>query len=490
VATPSSPWVPGASHPRRWAILAVVLAVEVMDLLDSTVVGVAIPSIKADLSASAGGVQWVVGGYSLAFAMGLVTGGRLGDIVGHRRTFLLGSAGFVLASMLCGFAPSTSWLIVARLIQGLAGAIAVPQGFGILRSVFAPEEQQKAFALFGPVIGLSAVLGPIIGGLLVDSGLFGQTWRTVFFVNLPVGAAAFIGAYFLLPESRSPHPPRLDLVGTVLVSAAAGLLVYPLIQGREAGWPWWTWACFAGSAASLAAFVAWIRARDRAGADPLVTPSLFRKRPFNAGLGIMFVFFGGMSGVILAFTLYLQLGQHFSAIHAGLTLAPWSFGLAVGAALSGSILGPKFGRITLQAGVAVNGLGVALVLWTVHSHPLSSTTWWLLGPLAVWGIGMGLFVAPAFDIILAGVQDEEAGSASGVLNASQQLSGAVGVAVLGTIFFSVLAAKGFTPAFERVLTIDIGLTVLILLLSPLLPRRAREPVPDQQPELVGAATGG
>jgi EmrB/QacA subfamily drug resistance transporter len=487
VAVTSNRWVSGTSHPRRWAILAVVLAVEVMDLLDGTVVSVAIPSIKSDLSASSGAVQWIVGGYSLAFAMGLVTGGRLGDIVGHRRTFLFGSAGFVLASMVCGFAPSTGWLIVARLVQGLAGAIAVPQGFGILRSVFAPDEQQKAFALFGPVIGLSAVLGPIIGGLLVDSGLFGQTWRTVFFVNLPVGLAACIGAYFLLPESRSEHPPRLDLVGTVLVSAAAGLLVYPLIQGREAGWPWWTWACFAASAVTITAFGAWIRARERAGADPLVTPSLFAKRAFNSGLGVMFVFFGGMSGVLLAFTLYLQLGQHFSAIHAGLTLAPWSFGLALGATLSGAVLGPKFGRLTLQAGTAVVGIGVALVLWAVHTHPLTSTTWWLLGPLAVWGIGMGLFVAPAFDIIIAGVTDEESGSASGLLNASQQLAGAVGVAVLGTIFFGVLGSRGYASAFERVLTIEIGLTVLIVLVSPLLPRRVRETSPEQEPELIGAS---
>ena len=469
---------PTVGHPRRWAILAIVLCIECMDLLDATVVNVATPHIRADLGAGPSGIQWIAGGYALALSIGLVTGGRLGDIVGHRRTFLLGTFGFVVASLLCTIAPSTGVLIAARLLQGLAGSIVLPQGFGLIRTSFSAEEQPKAFAVFGPVIGLSAVLGPIVGGLLVDANLFGQDWRTVFLINLPVGAAALYGAFVLLPESREENPPSLDLVGTVLIGSVAGLLVYPLIQGRDAGWPWWTWAMFTAAAVLLAAFVLWVRTKER---DPLVTPSLFAKRQYDAGLAIMFLFFGGLSGVLLVLSLYLQLGQGFSAIHAGLSFAPWSLMMAVGAGISGAVLGPRFGRTVLQVGMVVCTVGNLLLLWSVHAHPLTTSTWWLAGPLGVWGIGMGLFVAPAFDIVLASVSDEETGSASGVLNANQQLSAAVGVAVMGTVFFSALKARGFAVALERVLWIQIGVGLAILLISPLLPQRARELPADAEP---------
>jgi len=463
--------LPTVSHPRKWAILAVVLCVECMDLLDATVVNVATPHIRADLGASASAIQWIAGGYALALSIGLVTGGRLGDIVGHRRTFLLGTLGFVIASLLCALAPDTGLLITARLLQGLACALVLPQGFGIIRSTFAGDDQQQAFAVFGPVIGLSAVLGPIVGGLLVDANVAGQDWRTVFLINLPVGIAALIGAYRLLPESKETDPPTLDLVGTVLIGAVAGLLVYPLIQGREAGWPWWTWTMFAAAAVLLVAFVLWVRGKEK---DPLVTPSLFAKRQYDAGLVIMFLFFGGLSGVLLVLTLYMQLGQHFSAIHAGLSFAPWSLAMAVGAGLSGAVLGPRFGRAVLQIGAGICVLGTLLLLWSISAHPLTTSTAWFAGPLVVYGLGMGLFVAPAFDIVLASVSDEETGSASGVLNANQQLSAAVGVAVMGTIFFGALSGRGFAVAIERVLWVQVAVTVAVLLVSPLLPRRARE----------------
>lgn len=465
---------PDVSQPRKWLILAIVLCVECMDLLDSTVVNVATPHIRKDLGASTSAIQWIAGGYALALAVGLVTGGRLGDIVGHRKTFLAGTAGFVIASLLCAVAPSTGLLIAARLLQGLTCALVLPQGFGIIRSTFSGEDSQQAFAVFGPVIGLSAVLGPIVGGLLVDADVAGQDWRTVFLVNVPIGVVALYGAFRLLPESKETDPPTLDVVGTVLIGLVAGLLVYPLIQGREAGWPWWTWTMFAAAAVFLAAFVLWVRAKDE---DPLVTPSLFAKQQYDAGLGIMFLFFGGLSGVMLVMTLYMQLGQHFSAIHAGLSFAPWSLAMAVGAGLSGAVLGPKYGRTVLQAGAAVCAVGNVLLVWAIHEHPLTTTTAWFAGPLVVYGLGMGLFVAPAFDIVLASVSDEETGSASGVLNANQQLAAAVGVAVMGTIFFGALTGRGFVVAIERVLWVQVAVIAAILLVSPLLPRRAREEAP-------------
>src|SRR5215208_2422696 len=235
------------ANPKRWAILALVLAVECMDLLDGTIVNVAAPSIRADLGSGLSTLQWVAGGYALTFAVGLVTGGRLGDIYGRRRMFLLGVAGFATASLLCGLAPTSGTLIAARLLQGACAAIMIPQGFGIIRSAFGPDEIGKAFALFGPVIGLSAVLGPVLGGVLVEADLLGTGWRLIFLVNLPLAVAAIVAGARLLPESRAERPPRLDVPGAVLVTIAAGLLVFPLIQGREADWPAWTFASMAAA---------------------------------------------------------------------------------------------------------------------------------------------------------------------------------------------------------------------------------------------------
>jgi EmrB/QacA subfamily drug resistance transporter len=461
-------------YARRWLVLAVILAVECMDLLDGTIVNVASPAIREDLDAGLSTLQWVAGGYALTFAVGLVTGGRLGDIYGRRRLFLLGLAGFSFSSALCGIAPSAGVLIACRLLQGLFAAIMIPQGFGIVREAFPPDELQKAFGLFGPVIGGSAVLGPVIGGFLVDADLLGTGWRAVFLVNVPIGIAALVAGLRLLPESRAERPPTLDLGGAALATLAAGLLIYPLIQGREAGWPAWTFVSFAAGAVALVAFVALERRRERAGVSPLVTPSLFRKRAFSAGLVTALVFFAGMIGLMLSFTLYLQLGLGFSAIDAGLAMVPWSIGTALGAGIGAGVLGPKFGRLTLHGGAAVMLAGVLGMLAVVAGAGDDLSLWVLAGPELLAGVGMGAMLAPLFDFVLAGVEDDEVGSASGVLNAIQQLGGAAGIAVLGTVFFSVGAAHGLGVAFERVLAIEAGVLVVTAALICLLPMRARE----------------
>jgi EmrB/QacA subfamily drug resistance transporter len=458
-------------HPRRWLILALILAVECMDLLDGTIVNVAAPSIRADLGASLSALQWVAGGYALTFAIGLVTGGRLGDIFGRRRLFLIGLAGFTGASALCGAAGSPEVLIGLRLVQGAFAAIMIPQGFGILRQAFPPDEIQKAFGLFGPVIGLSAVLGPIIGGALTDGDLFGLGWRAIFLVNVPIGMIALAGSLRLLPESRADERPTLDLGGAALVTLAMGLLVYPLIQGREAGWPAWTFISMSASAIALLAFVLLERRRERDGVSPLVTMSLFRKRAFSAGLACALVFFAGMIGLMLTFSLYLQLGQGFSAIHTGLTMVPWSLGTAVGAGLGAGLLGPKFGRRTLHAGLAVMLVGVFGLLLVADD---GASSWAFAVPELLAGIGMGAMLAPLFDFVLAGVDDDEVGSASGVLNAMQQLGGALGIAVIGTVFFSIAGSTGFLDAFHGALWIEAGVLLVTAGLVGLLPLRARE----------------
>jgi EmrB/QacA subfamily drug resistance transporter len=455
-----------AGHPRRWLILALVLVVECMDLLDSTIVNVAAPSIKAELDTSLSALQWIAGGYALSFAIGLVTGGRLGDIFGRRRMFLIGVAGFTLASALCGLATSPEMLIGFRLVQGLFAASMIPQGLGILRQVFPSDEIQKAFGWFGPVIGLSAVAGPVIGGALTDGDLWGLGWRAIFLVNLPLGVIALAGSARLLPESKADNAPTLDLAGAALVSLAAGLLVYPLIQGREAGWPAWTFVSMAASALALVAFVLVERTRK----SPLVTMSLFRKRAFSAGLATALVFFAGMIGVMLVFSLYLQFGQGFSAIGTGVAMIPWCLGLAVGAGVGNGVLGPKLGRPTLHGGIAVMVAGIAGLIVVATN---GASAWVLAGPELVAGIGMGALLSPLFDFVLAGVDDDEVGSASGVLNAMQQLGGAIGVAVIGTIFFSVAESGGPVSAFHRTLWLELGVLVVTAALVCLLPMRAR-----------------
>jgi EmrB/QacA subfamily drug resistance transporter len=471
-ATAPPPAFRPASHPRRWLILALVLAAECMDLLDGTIVNVAAPTIRQDLHSSASALQWVIGGYALAFAVGLITGGRLGDIYGRRRLFVIGALGFVAASLACAFAVSSEMLIGCRMAQGLAAAMLIPQGLGVVRDVFAPGEQASAFAVFGPVIGLSAVLGPIIGGALIAANALGSGWRLIFFVNLPLGLIAAIGAVRVMPESRAPRPPRLDVVGTVLCGLGMGLLVYPLIQGREAGWPLWTYLMVAGSLVAFGALVLWSRRVRRAGGDPLVEASIFSHRAYAAGVAGIVVFFAGMIGMLLVLTLFLQFGEHFSAIHAGVTLAA-------------TVLAPRLGRTVLQLGAVLMAGGYWWVHQVIAAHGLHTESLMLIAPQLLVGAGIGMLISPLFDFILASVTDREVGSASGVLNALQQLAGAVGVAAIGTVFFTTLTHRGFVTAINRCIELELATVPLLILCTLMLPRRAREEAaPEGQAALV------
>ena len=458
-------------YPRRWLILAVILAAECMDLLDATVVNVAAPAIHRELHTSSTGLQWIVGGYAFSIAVGLMTGGRLGDLFGRRRMFIIGAIGFTTASLLCGIAPNTGTLIAFRLVQGLAAAVMLPQGLGVIREVFPADELPKAFGIFGPVIGLAAVLGPIVGGALVDWNLAGSGWRLVFLVNLPVGLLAIVGSILLLPRTEPTHASsRLDLSGAVLSGAACLALVFPLIQGREYGWPWWTYVSIAGSLVLFVAFGLQQRRRTALNRDPLVLTSVFGHRGFSAGMLVMLLFFAGMSGVLLTFSIFLQVGDGYSPLHTGVVFIPMSLGMAVGAGLSGAVLGKKLGRVAIQLGAVITLAGW-IVLAAIVKGGASGLD--LLPGLALAGLGMGLAVAPLFDIVLASVTDDETGSASGILNAQQQLAGALGVAVLGTIFFDTLT-QGFVHALTLTLWVQVGTLVAMLLVSPLLPRWARE----------------
>ncbi|MFI6584397.1 MFS transporter [Embleya sp. NPDC050493] len=479
-APPTPAPAPAMPDPRRWAALAVVLLAETMDLLDATVVGVAAPSVRADLGGGSTGLQWIAAAYTLTFAVGLITGGRLGDIVGRRRMFLIGLGGFTATSAMCAGAPSIGLLIAARAVQGLFAALTIPQTYSVVVSVFAPTERGRAFGLFGPVMALASVGGPIVAGALIEADPAGAGWRAIFLINVPLGILAILGALRYVPESRAKRRPGLDPIGMALVSAALLLLVYPLVQGRESGWPAWTFASMAGALPVLAAFAWWQRRIARAGGAPLVVPSLLAKRAFSGSLLVGLVFFAAMNGLILVFGLFLQIGLGWSAIHAGLASTPIALGVVLGAVAAGAVLVPRFGRTVLHAGAVVMAAGVAALSLTLRQVGTGVDAGQLAPALLVVGIGMGLVLAPFFDIALASVDEHETGSASGVLNANQQLGATLGVAVLGTLFFDAAASGGadradaYTDALEQTLWVVVAALALVLLAAFLLPRRARD----------------
>jgi EmrB/QacA subfamily drug resistance transporter len=425
--------------PRRWVALAVVLVAGFMQLVDISIVNVAIPSIQRDLDATYSQIQWVLAGYQLAFAVTLITGGRLGDIFGRKRLFMLGMAGFTLASALCGLAQSPEMLIGSRFLQGVMGAVMFPQVLSVIQVAFPPRQRGAAFGIFGATIGLATITGPLVGGLLIEADLLGLGWRPIFLVNVPIGIGALVAAALYLGESRAPRALRLDLAGVVLATGGLLLLVYPLVQGRDLGWPAWTFASMAASVLVLAAFAAWERRKKALDGSPLVDLALFRQRAFVAGLLVAAIFFMGIPAFFLTFTLWLQVGLGFSALHAGLTGVPFAVGSAL-ASTASVRLAPRLGRRILTLGTLLLAVGMGAVMWTVDRYGGGTHSWQLIPALAICGLGLGCVVAPLVNVVLAGVRGQDAGAASGVLTTAQQVGGAVGVALIGVIFFGLLSS--------------------------------------------------
>jgi EmrB/QacA subfamily drug resistance transporter len=466
---PSAPAEP-APYRWRWVVLAIVLVAEIMDLLDSTVITIAAPTVRDSLGGGASTMQWWAAGYTLAFGVFMIVGGRLGDAFGRRRVFVVGITGFTLASAACALAPSPDALIATRVLQGAFGALLIPQGLGVIKTIFPPREMGGAFAAFGPVMGVAAIAGPILAGWLVAADLLGTGWRMIFLINVPLGLVGLAGALRFMPESRSPARVRLDPLGVLLVSAASLCLIYPLVQGRELGWPAWTFGLMAAGLVLLVVFAAVER---RSGESALIAPSLLRNRAYTSGLVVGIAFFAAFAGLLLVVSLFLQLGLRFSPEHAGLTLAPMSIGVAITAGASYALM-PRFGRGVLQAGLAIVVVALGGLAATVAHEGLALSTWELLPALFVLGLGMGLVFGPLFNVILAGVADHEVGSASGTLNAVQQLANSIGVAVLATIFFSLIDHGHSSPtAMTRTVLISAGLFVAAFALSFLLPKEAR-----------------
>ncbi|MET8429533.1 MFS transporter [Nocardia sp. NPDC004860] len=440
---------------RRWIALAVVLVAGFIDLLDSTIVNVAVPSIQRDLGAQYAQLEWIVAGYVLAFAAVLITGGRLGDIYGRRRVFLTGVAGFTIASALCGIAVSPGMLIVSRFLQGASAGLMVPQILAIIHVTFPREERGRVLGIFGAVVGSAAVVGPTVGGVLVDWNVFDLQWRPIFLVNVPVGIAAVVAALFVVRESRSATAPKLNLVGATLATAAIAMLVYPLTEGRRFGWPAWTFVMMAGAVAMLAVLVVHENRRTRTIGSPLIVLGLFRRRSFSIGSALWLIFWIALGGFFLVWTLYMQVGLGWSPLRAGLTFGVFAVGAAAAAGISVEVLVPRYGRRVLMAGALLNATGFAGYVWAAWQYGTAITSWEMIAPLAISGLGFGLVVSPTIDFVLAEVPKDDAGSASGLLNTAQQLGIALGVALAGVVFFAQLdsgSGRGVDVVAPRVRT--------------------------------------
>ncbi|MGW2665880.1 MFS transporter [Nocardia tengchongensis] len=424
--------------PRRWIAFAVVLAAGFMDLLDVTIVNVAVPSVQKDLGAAYSQIEWIIAAYVLSFAAVLITGGRLGDIYGRKRLFLLGVAGFTAASLACGLASSPAMLIGSRFVQGAMAGLMVPQILAIIRVTFPKDERAKAIAVYSGVGGSASAVGLSLGGLLVEWNLFDLGWRPIFLVNVPVGLLALGAAAVVMRDSRSAHAPRLDIIGMVLAISAVLLLVYPLTEGRRLGWPAWTFVMIGASAAALGAFLVYERWRARTTGSPLVDLDLFRSRPFTIGLSSWLLFWIGFGGFFLIWTLFMQAGLGWSPMRAGLTSVFFAVGAGIGAGVSVSALAPRFGKWVLLAGGLVTAGGFALYGALATYYESDFASWQMVFPLLVTGIGFGIVVAPTIDMLLGQIPDREAGAASGLLNTGQQLGLALGVALVGILFFGQL----------------------------------------------------
>lgn len=437
------------TNKQRTIALVIVALAFVMDLLDNTIVNVAIPSIQANLGASYSAIQWLSAGYALAFAVLLITGGRMGDVFGYKKLFLAGVTGFTVASLLSGLAWNPEVLVGARLFQGAMAALMVPQVMSLMQVMYKPKERGAVMGLFGALGGLAASLGPIVGGFLIQWNIGGLDWRPIFLINIPVGIIAFIGAVKYLPDGKSPHPLKLDIFGTGLIIVALGLLIFPLIEGRELDWPAWVFWMMAASLPVFVFFAWWQKRKEKIDNSPLVLPGLFKIKSFLTGISANIVFEMLMLGFFFTFTLVLQIGLGYSVLEAALTGIPTAIGISLSIGFLTAKLVPRIGRYTMTLGTVILAIGLVATLLPMQMHGLDTKPLELTPGLLLVGAGMGMIMGLIFSVTLKEVDPHHAGSASGTLSAIQQLGGAIGIAAIGVLFFGQLS-HGAGASFDKV----------------------------------------
>ena len=473
-ATPAGPApvsTAQAGYPRRWLAAVVMITGALMDMIDVTIVNVALPSIRRDLHASATQLEWVVSGYMLAFAATLIIAGNLGDKFGRKRLFLAGAALFGLASLAAGLSGSGAELIAARVVQGAAAAAMAPQVLATFRVIFGRAERGKAFGIYGAMLGFASAIGLVLGGLLTGANLFGWEWRSVFYVNVPVAVAALIAGARLVPETKDPGARRPFVAGAVLLAGSLVAIVYPLLEGRQLGWPAWVWPLMAAGVAGLVVLGLIEARRTSTTVAPLLRAGLFRVPAFAAGMGVQLAFFAGMQGFFIAFALWLQAGEHFSPLKAGLTAVAFSVGSFIAAPVAVP-LAQKAGRRILAGGAVLMVAGIGGVALAAPHVGLNGSPWPIVPGLVVAGAGLALLVIPLVNVVLAAVPAEVAGGASGLFSTAQQLGGALGVALLGSVFFGYLNGHSFEAALVHTAPYAMGAFALCGVLALLLPRTA------------------
>lgn len=431
-----------ASNP--WLVLVVLCLGFCMILLDTTVVQIAIPSIIDGLHANLNEILWVVNAYILVYAVLLVTAGRLGDMLGQRAMYAGGLALFTLASAMCGFAQSATQLILARILQGVGGALLTPQTLAVLMTIFPPDRRGAAFGIWGAAAGVAAIAGPTLGGLIVTT----WGWRWVFFINLPIGVIALLATFLVIPNLRVERWHRIDLIGVVLASVGLFLIVFGLIEGQRFHWSaLWRGVTIpevmAAGALLLGAFGLWERTQD----EPLIPLSLFRNRPFLLMNWVVAAMSFALLGLTFLLPLYLQSGLHLTAFQAGLTVAPMSVTLMLAAPFAGRLADRKGREYIPIAGMLFFAGGIALIV-QLASPTASSVTF--LGPMILAGLGIAFVMPPSTAIAMRSISPQMAGAASGVLNTTRQLGGVLGSAVVGALLQNRLSAVNVRSVAEAV----------------------------------------
>lgn len=451
--------------PRRWHALAVTLVVGFMSLLDVTIVNVAIPSIQQGLGASAEAVQWVVSGYALTFGLVLVAGGRLGDVLGRRRMFLIGLIGFTLTSAAAGAAPNEQLLVAARLLQGVAAGMLTPQNTGLIQQLFRGDERGRAFGWFGTTVGVSAATGPILGGLLIS--LFGEEhgWRVVFLVNVPIGIVAMVLAARVVPKRHSGRGAlrhKLDPVGATLLGVAVLCVLFPLVQAMSNPATAW-WLLLPLSPVASVLFSRWETHVITAGRSPLLDVRLFRTAPgYATGIALQTVYFSGFSGLWLVLALFFQDGLGYTPLQSGLAVTPFAIGSAVTAVLAGRVVG-RWGRRLTVGGLTLVVLGFAGLCFavTAPSHIALFTAL----PLLVGGVGSGAMISPNVTMTLSHVPPGMGGAAGGAIQTGARVGSAVGAAVLAAAFRITAGGGEYATAARIAFLCAIGFVLVALALA-------------------------
>ncbi|WP_314174588.1 MFS transporter [Streptomyces winkii] len=436
----------GPGGARRWQALAVCLVAGFMTLLDVSIVNVALPSVRTGLHTTESELQWVLSGYALSFGLFLVPSGRLGDARGRRIVFMAGLLLFTLASAACGAARTSAWLVGARLVQGLGGGMIAPQVSALIQQMFSGRERARAFGMFGTVVGVSTAVGPLLGGVIIQAAGADEGWRWVFYVNLPIGVVCFLLAHRLLPDTPTAGEQRsqsLDPVGVALLGAAVLAVLLPFVQSQQ-----WhgdgKWLLLVLAAVLLVCFVRWESRCDRKQTEPLVSLSLFRIRSYWTGCLLILFHFAGFTSIFFITTLYLQSGLGYSALQAGLAITPFALGSGATAQIGGRYV-DRYGRRLVAGGLAMTAVGLAGTAFTAHEAGGHDAGWYLLVPLLLAGLGSGFVIAPNQALTLSRVPVARGGSAGGVLQTAQRIGASIGIAGVGSLFFTRLNADHGAP---------------------------------------------